>query len=136
MKKGISTIIAVVLLLLITIGIVWSVYNFLTGATGTVTKGAGSAIEKKTEILQTDFSIVAAGCTSSTCEVSISNTGTKTITLSNVKVYVEGIEKATGSGTLDPGETGKISWAGSTADCGKTVRVAYAGVTKESVLCS
>lgn len=138
MKKGISTVIAVVLLLLITVGIVWTVYTWLTGTMTTVTGGTGEAIEKQTEMLTTDFMIVAAGYAGgNNCEVSISNTGTRDIDLSKIKVYVKGVEQSItngNTGTLSPGNTATIEFQNSTAVCGEVVRVAYAGVIKEAVV--
>ena len=62
MKKGISTIIAVVLLLLIAVSIIFAVYQWLTGMTTTATEKAGKGIEEKTKIIgEIDFQIVAAG---------------------------------------------------------------------------
>jgi len=137
MKKGVSTVIAVVLLLLITVGIVWTVYTWLTGTMTEVTTGTGKAIERQTEILTTDFVIVAAGCTNTGCQVSISNTGTRNIDLTKIKVYVKGVERRiTGgaSGTLSPGETKAINFDGNTRFCGEVVRVAYAGIIKEATI--
>ena len=138
MKKGISTVIAVVLLLLITVGIVWTVYTWLTGTMTEVTTGTGQAIGGQVETLTTDFMIVAAGYEGSNrAQVSISNTGTQNIDLSKIKVYVKGVEQtitAGNTGTLNPGNTAKITFQNSTTVCDEVVRVAYAGVIKEAVV--
>ena len=138
MKKGISVVIAVVLLLLITVGIAWTFYTWVTTTTTEFTTGTGEAIGSKMETLTTDFMIVAAGHVSgNTCQVSISNTGTQNIDLSKIKVYVKGVEQSISggaSGTLSPGETKTIEFQNSTAVCGEVVRVAYAGVIKEAVV--
>ena len=139
MKKGVSTVIAVVLLLLITVGIVWSVYTWLTGTMTEVTKETGEAIERQTEILTTDFMIVAAGYKGGNrAEVSISNTGTRNIDLTKIKVYVKGINQDIQDqnklGELKPGETKAIEFQNSTPVCGEVVRVAYAGIIKEATI--
>ena len=138
MKKGISSIIAVVLLLLIAIGIVWTVYTWLTGATTTLTTGAGEAIEKKTEILTTDFMIEAAGYTGSNqAEVSIRNTGSTDIDLTKILITVKGVSQTIVSGntgTLAPDALQTITFQNSTAVCNEIVRVSYSGIVKEAVV--
>ncbi len=138
MKKGISSVIAVVLLLLIAVGITWTVYTWLTGTMTTVTEETGESIEKKTEIIGSDFVIAAAGynTANSRGQISISNTGTNDIDLSKITIYLKGVSQSITSGntgTLSPGSTATLEFTNTSKVCGEVVRVVYAGVIKEAV---
>jgi len=74
MKKGISTIIATIILLVITISLAGTAYLFMSGMiTGQMSKS---------------ISILSASCNTTHILIVVSNTGTKEITDSDIKIYV------------------------------------------------
>ena len=81
MKKGISAIIATILLLLITIALAGSAYVYVSGMlTGKTAK---------------TISVLDASCTGSTITVVVSNDGTTNITTSEIKFFVGNAEDTT-----------------------------------------
>ena len=74
MKKGISTIIATILLLIITISLTGTAYLFISGMlTGQMSQS---------------ISVLGASCNGTQIMIVVSNTGTKNITANQIKIYV------------------------------------------------
>lgn len=80
-KKGVSAIIATILLLMITIAMAGLAYVYISGM-----------LTGKTE---KTISIINADCTGNLITLVISNDGTKTVTKSDVKIFVGNVENTT-----------------------------------------
>ncbi len=136
--KGISAVIAVVLLLLVTVSIIWVFSTWMTATTKTATEKTGKGIKKKLEVLNIEFAVKAGyNSASDNLEVSVTNTGTEDIDLSKVKVFLKGLQQAISSGnsgTLAPGDTAKLVVSNNTAACGEVVTVSYSGVERSAVV--
>ncbi len=145
MKKGISAVVAVIMLLMITVALVGMAYVWLSSAFTGVTKTTGEAIEKRTETIITNFVINGAwnetigGVTY--INISLQNIGTTEIPIESMSVMVNGIdagaitvvsESQTVDGALSPNEKATISVskpAAVSTPCGAEVEVKYASVS-------
>ena len=129
MKKGISAVIAIVLILMITIALAAMAYVWFTTVFGEISEEAGESAGDVTESMQTRFSIEAAkyNATASSVIISIRNTGTGEIDLTNVAAYVDGVaseDVTTESEVLAGGEGTKIDASVTDDPVGKKVKVA------------
>ena len=128
MKKGISAVIAIVLILMITIALAAMAYVWFTTVFGEISEEAGESAGDVTESMQTRFSIEAAKYTTNdTVDVSVRNTGTGTVDLTNVAVYIDDISRTVMSKsatTLDEGESSKIIVGSADDTTGLNIKVA------------
>lgn len=99
MAKGISAVIATIMLLLITIALIGVVYAFITTLTGTtITTGTEQASATTDRMLKT-IAISAATCRNTTpanniINFTVENIGTKGIAAGELKVFVDDVENA------------------------------------------
>lgn len=131
--RGVSAIIATILILMITVSLAAMAYVFFTQTFGQVTGGAGNLTSSQMQAMATAFSLETAyNMTSSTVNVVLRNTGTADIDMSKVAVYISS-KPATITGrsstTLNPGNTGNINVSATAADCNKELDVTLATVT-------
>lgn len=136
--KGISTVIAVVLLLLITVGIIWLFSTWITGTTTTVTERTGELIETRTRTLNIDFSVKAGyDSNSNTVNITVTNTGPGDIDLSKVAVFIKGFPqtiKSGNSGTISPGNFTTLIVENTTEACNQLLVVSYYGVERNTLI--
>ena len=137
--KGISAVIAVILILMITVALAAMAYVWFTDVFETVTEGAGSAAEGTATTIATSFSI--AGATNSTSgdtiEVYVTNTGSADMTIENFVLLVNNKRIETDqSGTLTPGETVTLSNDADTDtyNCGDTVKITYGSLQQVTTI--
>jgi len=103
MSKGISTIIAVILLLIITIALSGTAYMFITNL-------MGSRMEKVVSLLD-------ATCNNNALLIVLRNDGTKTIASADLKIIVNNVDRTTCYPNLIPINAG-TSIASSNTTCG------------------
>ncbi len=132
-SKGISALIAVVMLLMITVALVGMAYMWVTTAFSGVTKETGESIEQGTQVIATKFVINSAAYDSgsNTVNVSIQNIGTTEINLDNADVILGGFSQNViykSQATLKPQERALVAFTNSTDACGREVTVKYLGV--------
>jgi flagellin-like protein len=106
--KGVSAIIAVVLILMITVALAAMSYVWFTNVFQTLSESGTSSIAKTTGQLQASFTIESARYLSgNNTSVSLRNTGVTSLDLSKVAFYLKGIPApvTTGpTGTLTEGQ--------------------------------
>ncbi|MEN3056480.1 MAG: archaellin/type IV pilin N-terminal domain-containing protein [Candidatus Methanosuratincola petrocarbonis] len=118
-KKGVSPIIATLLLIVIAVAAAVVTYSFVMGFIGTSTNPSGQQG-------QLTYDAYTFDADSGTLSVYIRNTGTKTVTIQNC--YVNGIQNSTslvGTTTIAPGAVERINatdYTGITSGVGYTVR--------------
>ncbi|MBR9682412.1 MAG: hypothetical protein GOV02_01940 [Candidatus Aenigmarchaeota archaeon] len=97
--KGVSAVIAIVLILMITVALAAMSYVWFTNIFETLTESGTSAIDRTGQQLQASFSIESARYLSgNSTSVSIRNTGITTIDLDDVAFYLNGIPSSVISG--------------------------------------
>ncbi len=103
--KGVSTIIAVILLLMITVALVAVFWNFSGNIFGSISQNVGKQTDASITRSGTEFSIINARNTSSTSiDVTIRNSGTQNINLDTLVAFVDdNTTSETAAGTLAPG---------------------------------
>ena len=154
--KGISSVIAVVLLLMITIALVGMAWVFFQNLWGTVSTNAGNAATNTGETLATSFSLGSAKmqtnattgqtCYNKFCEnllyLYVTNTGTITITKEKFSVYIDGNlarEEYGQTGNLAPGTTATLKMSNITGRgdaatkmiCTSAVKVMYGSAEQD-----
>ena len=89
--KGISTILAMILIVIIVVALIGLTYTFAVGLFSTTTSGATQQTSAVTERLQKSATIVSASCASGTTErnftITIKNTGTLKILSTEMAVF-------------------------------------------------
>lgn len=141
--KGVSSIVAVVLILLITIALAGMAYIWFTSVFGAVTESAGETVERSTEQFATNFALESASynCQNSV-QLSVRNVGTSNIDATAFAVYLSGtLATITGgnTGTVSVNQVRLLTASNSTigAVCGKSARVTLPGVQlTTSVACT
>ncbi len=142
--KGISAVIAVILILMITVALAAMAYVWFTGVFETITTGAGQAATGTATTIATSFSIAGAtnttkiGGTNDPIEVYVTNTGSANITIENFVLLVDGErEDITESGQLGPTETETLtSTVADGLTCGSVVKVRYGSLEHTTtILC-
>lgn len=157
--KGISAVIAVVLILMITVALSAAAYVWFSGVFDTITKGAGEAAEGTADTISSSFSIASTTMTGpsagsigpKTLIVYLTNTGSTNIDLTLVNVFVEGKlgvnQETVGTGsawTSIVGNTTSLKIANESSkgdingkmECGNTVEVAYKSLKQTaSIVC-
>ncbi len=150
MKKGISAVIAVIMLLMITVALIGMAYVWVSSAFSQVTETTGESLKKGTETMATRFVIVSAwNGTESTREINISlqNTGEANIQLDQLSYLLKGIDLGAGNvyyesktpdGVLEPGEKAKIYVsANGIYSCNEVLTVKYGAIeSSHEVTCS
>lgn len=139
--KGISAVIAVVLILMITVALAAMAYVWFTGVFETITTGAGESATKTGEIIATSYSIAsAAENVDGDLLIYVTNTGTSDIEISNMNIFISGqkVNVTTDvSGILSPGDT--VEFTGGedyTSSCNNQTSVTYGSLKQMStILC-
>jgi len=126
--KGVSTVIAVILVLMITVAMAALAYLWFTGVFETLTGVANQTIGGAQQQMATKFSIEAAtNITNDTVSVSMRNTGTVDIDLDKVATYVTNeLRDNTASGTLTPGTVYTFNVTDITNPCSKVLSITVA----------
>ena len=140
--KGVSTIIAVILLLMITVALMSLFWAFSTGMFGSITAGVGRQTDAAITRAGTSFTIINARNTSNTSiDVTIRNSGTQNLDADTLVAFVDDNTTAeTSSGQLAPG--GILAFTVTTpysmTKCNHVLRlsVAYASDSYYTVKCS
>jgi len=111
-KKGVSPVIAVLLMIAITIAIGVLVYVWISGLAGSLTKGGGSQVTEQLELVAYDFRDL------NQCKIYIKNTGSVKVNID--EVYFNGTKlNYTTASTPNSGE-----YAGTTSlDVGETAAI-------------
>ena len=112
MRKGVSAVIAVILILMITVALAAMAYVWFTSVFQSLTEGAGGAAEQTATALGTSFTIDSAAYTSgSNVVVSIRNTGSQSIDLNGMAFFIfdlpatiATVGNSSSGTTLQPGE--------------------------------
>ena len=91
MGKGVSTIIAVIILLIITISLAGTAYLFIYGML--------------TSHMSQSISVLGASCNGTHITLVVSNTGTENITDTEIKIYVNEQDAGTFGKTIGPHES-------------------------------
>jgi len=93
--KGISTILAMILIVIIVVALIGLTYTFAVGLFGTTTAGTTEEVEAVTERMQKSVSVVAARCSADTATANtnttwftVKNTGTRTIARAELSAYI------------------------------------------------
>jgi len=125
MRKGVSAVIATILLLMITIGLAGTAYVYMSGMVGARTS--------KT------ISVLDASCTSDIITLVISNDGTDDIDGSNggdIKIFVENVENTTfpTMGTIAPHTTTVTNVLG-TSGSNKVLVISSSNAVTYTVFC-
>lgn len=131
--KGISAVIAVVLILMITVALAAMAYVWFTGVFETITTGAGEAAERTGQTIATSFDVVSAGVDSSKILlVYITNTGSSDIwaNRTNIFVGVTGQDTSGETKILRPGETYEFSFSNHGDSCNKQLKVTYGSLER------
>ena len=92
MKKGVSAVIAIILILMITVALAAMAYVWFTSIFQEISEGAGQAAAGTTQAIGTSFVLEAASYTyvadgNATIKIAVRNTGTNT--LSGIAVYLD-----------------------------------------------
>ena len=106
--KGISEVLATVLIVVITVAIIGMYFGFARGLFGTVTNAGNTEVGGVTSNLEKSVDIVAASCTNETYQhcknilrFSVKNTGTKDITSGELTAFVNETTIGDTFGTTD-----------------------------------
>ena len=103
--KGVSTIVSIILILMMTVALAALLYFWLTLVYGQITETGTQQIESSTQHITTSFSIESVRNVSSTnLSISIRNTGTSMINVANVETYIDDIRV-----TESYGKTGSLT---------------------------
>lgn len=139
--KGISTIIAVILLLMITVALMSLFWSFSTGMFGSITTGVGRQTDMSITRAGTSFTIINAKNTSLTSiDVTIRNDGTQNMDLDTLVAFVDDSKASeTASATLFPGGSSNFTVVSpfSMSECNHVLRlsVAYASDSYYTIKC-
>jgi flagellin-like protein len=126
--KGVSEVIAIILILMIVIALAALAYTFFSDTMGQITGQASTSVTQTSDAMATSFMIEAArnstiGATA-VVNATLRNTGSQSVDLSKLTVYVNDAYVA-----LTSGNTGTMA-SGATANIGMTV----SGYTCNSIL--
>ena len=117
--KGVSTVIAIVLILMITVALAALAYVWFLSVFQTISTSAGESIEQTGEQLGTQFTIQSSAYTGSNLvSVGVQNTGTQNLDLTKIAAYISNQQAFISSGntgTLTPGLTTTLKVSNSTA---------------------
>ena len=129
--KGITAVIAMILLLLITIAVVGAAFTFFSGITSTASSAAQNQTSEQVSTISKQVRIDAHNTTS----ISIRSTGTGTMAGSEIAVFVDGAPRTCSPvlGTLVPGSLQTCNFSPACVN-GQRIRVTAPGNNAE-VLC-
>lgn len=91
--KGVSTILATILIVIIVVALVSITYTFAVGLVSTSTRGASTGTEELTKKLQQNVEFVTASCASGspgTIKFAVRHSGSINITVGNLNALVDG----------------------------------------------
>ncbi|MEM5771936.1 MAG: archaellin/type IV pilin N-terminal domain-containing protein [Candidatus Aenigmatarchaeota archaeon] len=130
--KGISAIIAVVLILLITVALAASAYLFFSTTFSSITQTAGSTISGTVSQFQASFQIESVYNTTTTVNFTIRNTGQTTLNTAGASmgVYLNDQQKSVtyaSTNSLSPGAIGSFGIT-TTPICNAVLKVTLPGV--------
>jgi len=119
--KGISTILAMILIVIIVVALIGLTYTFAVGLFATTTEGATEQTETVTEAMQKSVNIVSGRCNSTDDIVNftVKNTGTKDIVAADLGAFISEMPQTFGvplSGTLTKGSLSNEMGIDSTID--------------------
>ncbi len=137
MMKGVSTIIAIVLILMITVALAATAYVWFTSIFQQITTGAGEATTGTAAAIATKFTIETAkfnATGNNAIFVSVRNTGTQIIDTTKAAAYVNDVSR-TSSGytrlTINQDELASFNVTGTSADCNANLKITLqAGVAQ------
>ena len=116
--KGVSTVIAIVLILMITVALAALAYIWFVSVFQTISEGAGEGVEQATEQLGTSFGIETAKYTGSNqVTASLRNTGSQNIDLTKLATYINNeiaFIDSGNTGTLAPDGTATVKISNAT----------------------
>jgi flagellin-like protein len=140
--KGVSAVIAIVLILMITVALAAMAYVWFTTVFEELARGAEGKVNQTTDILGTSIDIEAAAYVSeSNISVSIRNSGTTNIEISGIGYFINELPVSSISGptgTLGSNEIGNFIVENTSAVCpGPTsIKVSVPGYDKtRSIAC-
>jgi len=136
--KGVSTIIAVILILLITVALAVLAYAWFTGIFDVLISGANQSINGTQQQFGTKFSIEAAtNVTEDIVTISMRNIGTVNIDLDKIACYVDDELKTNdASGTLSPGSVASFNITAVSDPCSKVLRITVETGADETITIS
>lgn len=138
--KGISDVIAIILILMITVALAALAYVWFTGIFETISSGAGQAATGAAKTIATNFKIEAAKgfATDEKVTITIRNTGTENIDASKIAVYVDDNIKETegNTGTISPGDTLTFDAMNVANPCNKILKVTIETGAEDSITIS
>jgi archaellum component FlaG (FlaF/FlaG flagellin family) len=147
--KGISTILAMILIVIIVVALIGLTYTFAVSLFSTTTSGATEQTTAVTTRLQKSVAIVARDCqisgATTTFYFTLKNTGTLDITSTELRAFVDGTQITSGAITFNDIPKGEvdteINFDNETASQGTagthTLRIsAPAGEVDTTVTCS
>lgn len=128
--KGISAIISIILLVMISVSLAGMAWLWFYGITNTLSQSATSATETATTKMGMQGRIEVARFYPNTwVNTTIRNTGTVDIDLSKLGIFIDGIQSTTyapNTGTISPGATATINVTNTTAACtDKTLKITF-----------
>lgn len=139
--KGVSTIIAVILLLMITVALISLFWVFSTGLFSSITSNVGKQTDASITKAGSEFTIINAKNTSLTqISVTIRNSGTQNLDADTLVAFVDDNATAeTASGTVAPGSTlvFTVTTPYSMSTCSHVLRlsVAYSSDSYYTIAC-
>ena len=114
-RKGITPVISVVLLIMLTVAITGGAYYWMTNVQSSLQENVGASIQGSAELATASFSIVSVSCDSTTEEIKIIglNTGTQTLDASKAIITISSIEGSVLGTLVDLNGGASISPGGS-----------------------
>lgn len=128
MKKGITPVVAIIMLLLIVISLVGGMFVWMRRTMGGVQKTVGNQTEQQTKKMTQTVSIEAINCGDG--EIYVRNTGSSSIPKGDLSVFVNDDLKTAvtyGSTPINPQDTITVSGLSFTSGNKYTVRVVAPG---------
>ncbi len=138
--KGVSEVIAIILILMIVIALAALAYTFFSDTMGQITGQASTSVGQTSDAMATSFMIEAArNSTATTVNATIRNTGSQSIDLSKLTVYVNDayvtVTSGNTTGTLVSGATANLGMSVSGYTCNSILKVTgTTGFTQSKVI--
>ena len=124
-KKGISTIIATILMLLVLVAIIGVAFTWFM----TTTSGMQTTTEERVSVLEEQLgrtiSTDSIICSVTELKVYVRNTGTKQINASTVLLYFDDVYRGNNTFAIPQGSVGVVN--GTVSSCSGTHRIKVAG---------
>lgn len=123
-RKGLTPIIAVVLLLLMTVAAAGLAYQFVTGTQSDVQEKVKSNVDSQLSASDYAFIIENVGKSGTGHAITIRNTGKAAITASDLSLYIDGASVAHGlTGSIAAGSTTTTAALGTFPSAGATSNI-------------